>query len=565
MALTGKSSYADENENIKKKASQPTEYASGSEYHLPCTSNGTNLTATTDLQANTMIGDANQGNDAGVNEILMNRNTNEIHVPAGPIQYTTKAEVPISSPSSEEAEKVIETAEHIWNQRCRFGFNSRKSRRELKSWRDLRRYDEDEIIGLSTTRNTIRDSTEHSTSKCLGVVPLLYDTDAEPSQRSRIVVNQLLGTPRAEDTVSISKSPSEFALRVPEWLQRVPAVAHNGIGATQVTGMARQPLDLASDLKRSVLQSGKGTSLGLDEPNFNGVVGSGLRIGSYTHTSGPTRPFPRFPSPAVGNDNASPRGPRTAPNRIETNRDQPANGLNPSHRPFNQTVTQTTSTSRNTFPMKLRPNQLFPFPSYIGDERTEVYNATPSVPSTIRPANDLTALFTDQHNQIEYEITGYRRSDPTVLWADSIPSLFASPENRYPASRLLGNGFLSTLSFDSPSSVEISFVEANTPSTLPDKLLEYLNEKKERIRLHAEGDAWRARHAAEVVRRHEEWVFARRAEEGDWGLKEWHMSGEYHGLPSCGKGRGGGFGGRGGRGWGRGGRGRGRGGMGQGV
>jgi len=353
----------------------------------------------------------------------------------------------------------------------------------------------------------------------------------------------------------------------------VPAVAlatgdetnHNGVGATQVTGMARQPPDLACDLRRSVLQSGKGMILGLDELNFNGAVGPGLRMGNYAYTSGPTHPFSRFPSPAVRSENASPRGPRTAPNRIETNRDQPANGLNPSHRPFNQTVTQTTSTSRNTFPMELHPNQLFPFPNYIGDETTGAHNATPSVPSTIRVANDLSALFPDQHNQTEYEITGYHRSDPTVLWADSISSPFASPENRYPASRLLGNGFLSTLSFDSPSSVEISFVEANTPSTLPDKLLEYLNEKKERIRLHAEGDAWRARHAAEVVRRHEERVFARRAGEGDWGLKGWHMSREYHGQSSCWKGRGGGFGWRGGWGWGPGGRGRGRGGMGQGV
>jgi hypothetical protein len=211
--------------------------------------------------------------------------------------------------------------------------------------------------------------------------------------------------------------------------------------------------------------------------------------------------------------------------------------------------------------MELHPNQLFPFPNYIGDETTtEVHSPTPSVPSTIRVANDLPGLFTDQHNQTEYEITGYHRSDPTVLWADSIPSPFAPPENRYPASRLLGNGFLSTLSSDPPSPVEISFVEANTASTLPYELLEYLNEKKERVRLHAEGDAWRARHAAEVVRRHEERVFARRAGEGDWGLKGWHMSGEYHGQPSCGKGRGGGFGWRGGRSWGRGGRGRGRGG-----
>ena len=172
-----------------------------------------------------------------------------------------------------------------------------------------------------------------------------------------------------------------------------------------------------------------------------------LPMGNYEYTSRQNCPLPSNSSSAANNEGLRPIGPITASSRTGTTRGYPANVLNPALPPFNQNVTQTVPAIPNIRPMELTSNQRFPFPTYPEEETTQAHTATPSVPSTIRIANDLSFQFASLQEQTEFEITGYRRDDPLVLWADTMPSAIVPPEERYPASRLLGNGFLSSLSF----------------------------------------------------------------------------------------------------------------------
>lgn len=568
MAPKGKSSRVSKKDRLKQRTAQSKGNASGSENPIPTTSTGTGLMVPTGLQENVAIRRSDLRNSTDVDEDLMSGNAAGRYDCGGRVQPNT--EIPTSLLDAEVEKR--ETPEQIWNPPCRPMF---KPLQQLKSWRDLRRCDEDESTQLITTLDTIRDSIEYLVSDYSGAVPLSHGTDAEQSQNSSTTMSQLLGTHFPEDTGLTSTFQSEFPSRVPEWRQRVqrlvPAtgdeIVQNDFGASQFTAMARQPAGMPAgvscDIRRTALQSGLKTTRSPVEPTFNRAVGSPLPMGSYTYISEQTYPLPRNFEPTTNNEYTRSRGPRTDSNSVITSTGYPAYGLNPAIPRSNQNVTQTVPATTIARPMELTPNQLFPLANYPEEDTTQAHTATASVPSALLVANDLSPLFTDQHSQTEYEITGYHRSDPTVLWADTIPSALAAPENRYPSSRLPGNGFVSTLSLDSPpnpsssSFSSISFVEPNAPSTLAEKLLVHLNEKKERVRRNAEGDLWRRQHAAEVVRRHEEQVFAQRAQEGDWGLKGWHMSGEYHGQSACVKGRGAGFAGRGGRGGGRGGRGRG--------
>jgi hypothetical protein len=571
MAPKEKSSNAGKKESLKKKAVQATNKASGSESPLPYSANSAGLVATADLEDNILVRNTNRGNAIDANKNFnMNGNSNRINGCGGQVEPPAKTDLPIS-PSSKEAERKIEPAVQKMNPPRRPMF---KSGDQLKSWRDLRRCDEGESTDLSTTLDTIRDSIEQLTSEYSGAGPLLHGTGAGPSQSSRTIVSQLLATSRAEDSVLINTLPNEFAPRVPEWRQHVRSlvpltgdgITQDGIGDAQFAAMASpKPTDSAYDLRRTVLESGHSTTLSQNGPLFNSAAGAPLPpMGSYAYTSGQHLPSSSIPSSAANNENSRPGGPRIASNRIGTTRGHPANALNPVLPPFNQNATQTIPSIPIIRSMELTSNQLSPIPTYPEVENSQTHTATPSVHSTIRVTNDVSSQFASDQDQTEFEITGHHRSNPSVLWADSIPSAIVPPEHRHPASRLPGDGFLSSASLDAHS-----FVDSDAPITLPEALHRLLLERAERIRLHAEGDVWRRQHAAEVVRRHEENVFQKRAQDGDWGLKEWHMSGEYHGQPSPGRGNRGGFGGPRGRGGGRGGRGgRGRGGfggMGQGV
>jgi len=566
MASTGKPSRIGKKGYLKNKPALTTEVASSSADPLSSANSGAVPIATTDLQGDTL--DANQGNDIGVDESLMNEHTNGIHGYASPVQPVAKKALRTSL-IVEDAKDGKQYEEQRWTPS---GHPRFKPCDQLKSWRDLKRCDENESFGLSAMRDTIRGSSEHSTLVS-SPFPSAHGTGVVQSQISRTIVNQLPGTPQNEDSVSISIFS---APRVPEWRRRVPSIVpamgktigRSDRGAIQiiapVTEFVSTQDNLAYELRGRAMPSGKRTMLGLDEPPNNGVMGSPLPpMGNFTYTPRQARPSTGNFQQTGNNENMRITGPRTPPNRTETARGQPAYGANPSRLPFNPGVIQTVSTPPNTRPMGHHLSRLFPFPEYNGEETTQARTTATSIPSTVRVTNELSTRSTNRNNQIEFEITGYHRSDPTVLWADEMPPAIVPPSERHAASHLLGAGLLAALSSDSPSN-EISFVKLNAPSSLPPKLLAYLEEKKERIRRHAEGDVWRAQHMAEIVRRHEKHFFARKAEKGDWGLKGWHTSREYHGQPSGAKGRGSAFGGRGGRGdgWGgQGGRGRGRGGF----
>jgi hypothetical protein len=543
-------------------AFQTMKNASCLDHPLSSTGNGTSLIETTDLQENAFLENANRGNATETNESLdMNGYSNGIDGCGDPVQPTTKTELQ-TSPSGEEAEKKIEPTEQKRISQRRPMFEPCD---QLKAWRDFRRSDDDESADLRAEINKIKDSIVPLTSEYSGAVPVLNGTYAGPSQSSQTVVSQLLATSRAEDSVLINTLPSRFAPRAPEWRSRVPnllpltgdGIAQIGFGDAQFSVMASLKRgDLAYDLRKAVLKSGYRNILSQNGPLFNQAVGTPLPpLGSYEYASRQNRPLPSSPSSAANNENLRPGGPRTAPSRTGSTSGYQANGLNPALPPFNQSVTQTVPATPIIRPMELTSNQLFPFPAYPEEEASQARTATLSVPSTIRVTNDLSTQFASAQEQTEFETTGYHRDDPTVLWADTMPFPIVPSEERYPASSLLGNGFLSSLSLDAKS-----FVEPNAPPSLPQELHGLLLEKAERIRRHAEGDLWRAQHAADVIRRHEETVFQKKAQEGDLGLTGWHMSGEYHGKPRYGKGSRGGFDGLGGRGSGRGGRGgRGRG------
>jgi hypothetical protein len=541
MASKGKASNAGKKELLNKRAFQTVEDGSDSENPLSSTSNGTGLMATTDLQENRLFGDANQGNTTEVNGNLgMNGNSNGIHGWEGLVQPTVKTELPASS-SREVAEKRIEPTKQrrISQRRPMF-----KPRDQLKSWRDLGRCD-DESADLIAAIDKIKESIEPLTSEYSGAVPVLHSTYAGPSQSPPAIVSQLLATPRAEDNVLINTLPKAFAPRVVEWRQRAPrpvplsgdGTAQNGFEGARFTLIAGpKPADLAYDLRMAVLGPRQRTISIRDGPLFNRAVRTPLpAMGNYAYTSGQPRALPSSPSSAADNENSRPGDPRTTSNRIGTTPGHPTHALNSALLPLNQAVTQTVPATPIIRPMELNSNQFFPFPTYPEEETTQAHTATPLVPSTIRVANDISSQFVSIAEQTEYEITGYRRDDPSVLWADTMPSAIAPPEERYLASRLLGNGFLSSLSL-------------GAPLTLPKELYMALLEKAERIRLHAEGNIWRAQHAADVIRRHEETIFAKPAQEGDRELKRRHMSKEYHWQPSSRMGHRGGSGGPRGRG-----------------
>lgn len=536
MASKGKASNAGKKKPLKKEAFQAVENGSDSEKPLPPTSNGTGLMATTNPQENILF-DANQGNITETNgSLVINGNSNGIHGLEGPVQPTVKTELP-TSPSREEAEKRIEPTKQRRISQRRPVF---KPCDQLKSWRDLGRCD-DESADLNAAFDKTKELIEPLTSEYSGAVPILHDACAGPSQSSHMNVSQLLATPRAEDSVLINTLPSAFASRVPEWRQRAPRpvpltgdrTAQNGFEEARFTLIpGPKPADLAYDPRKAVLEPRQRTTSIRDGPSFNRAVRTPFPVmGNYVYTSRQPRTLPSNHSSVADSGNSRPGGPRTTPNKIGTTPGHPTHALDPALPSFNQAVTQTVPAIPIIRPMELNSNQLFPFSTYLEEETTQAHTATPLVPSTIRVVNDISSQFASIAEHTEYEITGYRRDDPSVLWADTMPSTIAPPEERFPASRLLGNGFLSSLFLDTKS-----FVEPDAPLTLPKGLHKVLLGKVERIRLHAEGDIWRAQHAAGVITRHEETMFAKPAPGGDWELKRWYRSEEYHGQPSSGMG-----------------------------
>jgi hypothetical protein len=68
-----------------------------------------------------------------------------------------------------------------------------------------------------------------------------------------------------------------------------------------------------------------------------------------------------------------------------------------------------------------------------------------------------------------------------------------------------------------------------TAASVSELLRDYLVEKANRIEHHRLGDQWREVYAQAVIQYYNASVFAPAAGEGNYGLKSWQMSGEYHG------------------------------------